>query len=220
MFFLPVSLLLLLIIVLLIPVLLILLPLRIVEAALSRLGIPGPVAFLLFLASLLGSLINIPIATRSAPAGPLLFQHHFNLFQPFFWHPGPATEMTLAINVGGAVIPLLIVFFLSFRAPGFPTIVASAISTLVCYLVAKPVPGIGITISPFVPSLVSVGCAFLLSPRKRAPVAYISGVLGVLIGADLLHLFRLPVYSGMMSIGGAGVFDGIFLVGILAALFA
>jgi len=52
-------------------------------------------------------------------------------------------------------------------------------------------------------------------------VAYISGVLGVFIGADLLNLKQLSkVGRGVMSIGGAGVFDGIYLVGIIAVLIA
>ncbi|MCH7552064.1 DUF1614 domain-containing protein, partial [Patescibacteria group bacterium] len=45
--------------------------------------------------------------------------------------------------------------------------------------------------------------------------------LGVLIGADLLRLPKVMKGEvGIMSIGGAGVFDGIFLVGIVAALLA
>ena len=52
--------------------------------------------------------------------------------------------------------------------------------------------------------------------RNAAPVAYISGVMGTLLGADLLHIGDLPAV-GILSIGGAGVFDGIFLTGILAA---
>ena len=40
--------------------------------------------------------------------------------------------------------------------------------------------------------------------------------MGVLIGADLLNLHRIRRFQGMISIGGAGLFDGIFLVGIVA----
>jgi uncharacterized membrane protein len=50
-------------------------------------------------------------------------------------------------------------------------------------------------------------------------LAYVSGTLGTLIGADLTNLqdagkFGAPV----ISIGGAGTFDGVFLSGIIAAL--
>ncbi|MDP2663865.1 MAG: DUF1614 domain-containing protein, partial [bacterium] len=50
--------------------------------------------------------------------------------------------------------------------------------------------------------------------------AFVSGTLGVLIGADILNLRKIQRYGGFLSIGGAGVFDGIFLVGVISALLA
>ena len=220
MFFLPISLFLIIFIIILIPIFFILIPIRVISAAFGRLGIPAPIAFFLFLASLVGSLINIPIVKSSIPAKPFVVQPGFDIFRPFLYQPPPSEHMTLAVNVGGAIIPVIICLLLLPRAPFFPTIISTAVLVLTCYLVAKPVPGIGITIPTLIPPAVAILCAFIFSPKNRAPVAYISGVLGVLIGADLLHLWSLPPYSGLMSIGGAGVFDGIFLVGILAALFA
>jgi uncharacterized membrane protein len=46
----------------------------------------------------------------------------------------------------------------------------------------------------------------------------VAGTMGVLIGADILNLKKAQKYGGFLSIGGAGVFDGIFLVGIVSAL--
>jgi uncharacterized membrane protein len=55
----------------------------------------------------------------------------------------------------------------------------------------------------------------------RAPVAFVAGVAGPLIGADLMHLKDITkVSAGMLSIGGAGTFDGIVLSGVLAAVLA
>ena len=220
MFFLPISLFLIIVILLLIPVLFLLIPVRVVSAAFGRLGIPAPIAFFLFLASLVGSLINIPIVESTNPVAPFVVPPGFDIFRPFLYQPPPSDHMTLAVNVGGAIIPVLICLLLLPKAPFFPTIIGTVISILTCYFLARPVPGIGITIPTLIPPAVAVLCAFIFSPKKRAPVAYISGVMGVLVGADLLHLWNLPPYNGLMSIGGAGVFDGIFLVGILAALFA
>ncbi|OPZ88771.1 MAG: hypothetical protein BWY73_01618 [candidate division TA06 bacterium ADurb.Bin417] len=138
---------------------------------------------------------------------------------PFFNAPS-CPQQVLAVNIGGALVPLLICLFLLPRAPLARTLMATAVMVLVCYLVARPVPEVGITIPTFLPPLAAVLCAFIFSPGRRAPVAYIAGVLGVLIGADLLHLADFPPGPGFLSIGGAGVFDGIFLVGIMAALFA
>jgi uncharacterized membrane protein len=52
-------------------------------------------------------------------------------------------------------------------------------------------------------------------------LAYISGSLGTLIGADLLNLNNIQgLGAPVASIGGAGTFDGIFVTGILAVLLA
>jgi uncharacterized membrane protein len=83
------------------------------------------------------------------------------------------------------------------------------------------VPGLGIALPILVPILTTAVIALLLSYRQAAPLAYISGSLGVLIGADLLNLDKLQgLGAPIASIGGAGTFDGIFLVGILAVLIA
>jgi uncharacterized membrane protein len=73
----------------------------------------------------------------------------------------------------------------------------------------------------FVPVLTTAVAALLISRRHAAPLAYISGSLGTLIGADLLNLSSLQgSKAAIASIGGAGTFDGIFLTSILAVLVA
>jgi len=63
--------------------------------------------------------------------------------------------------------------------------------------------------------------ALLLDQGHSPAIAYISGTLGVLIGADLLHLKLVPkLGTPLASIGGAGTFDGMFLTGIIAVLLA
>jgi hypothetical protein len=63
--------------------------------------------------------------------------------------------------------------------------------------------------------------ALLLSRRHAAPLAYIGGSLGTLVGADLLNLDKVQgLGAPVASIGGAGTFDGIFVTGILAVLIA
>jgi uncharacterized membrane protein len=73
----------------------------------------------------------------------------------------------------------------------------------------------------FVPAIASALVAMVLSFRRAAPLAYIGGSLGALVGADLLNLNRVQGLSApVVSIGGAGTFDGVFLTGILAVLLA
>ena len=191
MFFLPFSIVLLLLFILLLPVLFFLLQMKLVGHALVKLGISPAVATLIFFLSIIGSLINIPL---------------------FF-----GEEQNIAINVGGAIIPLFLCIYLLPKVPIFKTIIAVVISALIMNHLAHPVPMVGITIPMFIPPLVAVLLGFIFSPRNPTPVAYIAGVLGVLIGADLMNLSQVTG-AGMMSIGGAGVYDGIFLVGIISAL--
>jgi uncharacterized membrane protein len=78
---------------------------------------------------------------------------------------------------------------------------------------------VGIVIPAWIPPLISAGLAFLLARDNPAPVAYISGTVGTLIGADLLNWPSFKkLGSQLISIGGAGVFDGIFISGVVAAL--
>ena len=86
---------------------------------------------------------------------------------------------------------------------------------------AYPVPGIGIAVPLFFPAAVTAVVALSLSREFAAPLAYIGGSLGTLIGADLTNLDKVRgLGAPVASIGGAGTFDGIFLTGILAVLLA
>jgi uncharacterized membrane protein len=63
--------------------------------------------------------------------------------------------------------------------------------------------------------------ALVLARDHAAPLAYIAGSMGTLIGADLTNLYRVRgLGAPVASIGGAGTFDGVFLTGILAVLLA
>ncbi len=66
--------------------------------------------------------------------------------------------------------------------------------------------------------IVSVS-AIVIAPSQAPSVAFAGGILGTLIGADVLHLKEIERMSpGVLSIGGAGVFDGIALCGLFALL--
>jgi uncharacterized membrane protein len=128
----------------------------------------------------------------------------------------------IAVNIGGAVIPGLMSLYLLIKnrlwGAGF---LATACVTAICHWLARPIAGVGIALPVFVPVLTTAVVALLLSRRQAAPLAYISGSLGTLIGADLLNLGSLQGSGApIASIGGAGTFDGIFLTGILAVLIA
>ena len=137
----------------------------------------------------------------------------------FFYIPPKVISQTIAINVGGVFIPIGFSIYLLFRTSLLPALVAGLAVILIGRLIARPVPGTGITVPPSVPPLLSSGLALLLARNHPAPVAYISGTLGTPIGGDLLNWPNFKkLGSHMINIGGAGVFDGVFPAGVLAVL--
>jgi uncharacterized membrane protein len=79
----------------------------------------------------------------------------------------------------------------------------------------------GIAISPLVAPIVAAVVAMLISRKHTAPLAYIAGSVGTLLGADILNLSLIRTLGApIASIGGAGVADGVFLAGIVAVLLA
>ena len=183
----------------------------------------GPhAALILLLGSLAGSYLNIPVARlpgEQIVSGQAVWYFGMHYVIPeVISRPGTV----IAVNVGGALIPGLLSIFLCLRNRLWITaIIATVVVAGVCHWLASPVPGLGIALPVFVPPLSAAAVALLLSRRHAAPLAYISGSLGTLIGADLLNLDKVQgLGAPIASIGGAGTFDGIFLTGILAVLIA
>jgi uncharacterized membrane protein len=199
-----------------------LLQVGILRYAYMRLGISARGAMLILLCSLVGSYFNIPVA--EFPEQHVLSGQEIEFFGIHYMVPvvvdWPGT--IVAVNVGGALIPSLISFYLLVRNRLWVRgLLAIAGVGAVCHFLAKPVAGIGIALPIFVPAVASALVAMLLSLRRAAPLAYVGGSLGALVGADLLNLDRVQGLSApVVSIGGAGTFDGVFLTGILAVLLA
>jgi uncharacterized membrane protein len=131
-------------------------------------------------------------------------------------------HVILAVNVGGAVIPtLLSIYLLSKNQLWGRGLIAIACVAMICHALAQPIRGVGIGLPIFVAPLVAVIIAAVISWRNAASLAYAGGSLGVLIGADLLNLDKLQgLGAPVLSIGGAGTFDGIFVTGMMAVLLA
>ena len=194
---------------------------RLLTFASESMGLASHTMIGILLLSLLGSYINIPIAY-------LPEQHMTRLaVVPFFGMPYVVpvvhdSTTILAINVGGAVIPTALSLYLVVRNQLFALSVAgTAVVALACHMLATPEPGLGIAEPIFVPTVVTAVVALLLSRRHAGALAYICGSLGTLIGADLMNLRRIPgLGAPVASIGGAGTFDGIFVIGLLSVVYA
>ena len=202
-------------------VLVILIQLRILRFAYMRLGAGPGIALLLLFGSLIGSYFNIPITVL--PGDPVRSGQIVDFFGmryvvPFVVSPGTI----LAINVGGAVIPTLMSAYLVLRHDLWVrAAIAVAVIALIVHATATPITGIGIAVPVFVPMVATAILALLLSREYAAPLAYIGGSMGTLLGADILNLDKIgSLGAPIASIGGAGTFDGIFLTGILAMLLA
>lgn len=214
--------------------LLFLMPLILVDvmrSALERLHLSPPVAVFAVLFILVGGLVNIPIYRISRTEDQLVdWMGVYGLwgFAPLLQRV--RRETIVAVNVGGCVIPCLlavwqVVHMARTGSSAFVALFIVAIANIaVCFRIARPVEGIGIMMPGLMSPLVSVTATWLIVPvdsPHRVCVAFVAGVLGPLVGADLLHLKDITrVSTGMLSIGGAGTFDGIVLSGVLAALLA
>jgi uncharacterized RDD family membrane protein YckC len=128
----------------------------------------------------------------------------------------------LALNIGGALIPIVLAFYLSAanRFP-FPRLVAGlALSSVASFFVTE-VTGTGVVSyfpNFFLPSLLSALVALLLFQRSPQTVAfsYTIATFGIVIGADLAHIPELFSEPFKGSLGGAGVSDLVFIAGLVS----
>ena len=185
------------VLLILLGLLIFLVEMRILTYAYRKVGVRPRYAFAVMVLSLLGSYVNIPLYTT----------------------PGPTV---VALNVGGALIPILVSLYLVAHTGMLgPMLIGTAVVAAIVHQIAYVVPGLGIAVPMLVPPIVAAGVALVLAFRRAPPVAYVSGSMGTLIGADLLNLRQFwRLGAPMVSIGGAGTFDGVFLTGILAGLLA
>lgn len=211
--------------------LLILLPLffaQLMVTALSKLGLHPQLALFTLLGIFLGGSINIPlkrILREEEFVVDRLMLFGFGHILPRFRTARSYT--ILAVNVGGCLIPCAIALYECVRILGrgpsavFILLLVTVLNISTCYRLAKPIQGIGIGMPALIPPLVAAVPSIILVPDFAPPIAFVAGVLGPLIGADLLHLRDIKhLATGMASIGGAGTFDGIVLSGLIAAFLA
>ena len=137
-------------------------------------------------------------------------------------------RQAIAVNVGGGLVPVVAGALMVAAAwrlqPGsaWVFLVDLAAVSLVTYASSRAVPGVGIVVPGFVPPLVSslVAVSLLGWGPVAGFVSYAAGSIGSLIGADVLRLLREldKLNAPFISIGGVGVFDGVFLSGAISLL--
>ncbi len=201
---------------------------NVVLAAMAKLGLSPQASMLAAFGILIGGAINIPV--KRIPRDQLIDVSPFPLYGIGRMVPQWVQRRSytvIAVNVGGCIIPSLIAAYEIARLAEagsvalFAVLAAAAVNIAVCYWLARPVPGVGIAMPALVPAAVAALCGLTFLPPEAPIVAFVSGVLGPLIGADLLHMGDVRrIAAGVASIGGAGTFDGIVLSGLVATLLA
>lgn len=196
--------------ILLLPFLFILIFFNVIGFGFEKLGFSPETTLLILFLILIGSMVNIPLGRRKK----------IYIERPYFsglFKKRQIVSQGITINLGGAIIPVFISAYFLTKIPLEPVLIATILMTIISYHLARVIPGQGVVLSAFIPPIFSALFALILIPEFAAPCAFISGVLGTLIGADIANLKKIQKISpGMLSIGGAGVFDGIFLVGIVS----
>lgn len=203
-------------------VILVLLAFDVVSYAYRRIGISADWMAVILLTALIGSYINIPVARlrgeiRQISARVTVFGVTYRV--PLAIQEG---RTTIAVNVGGALVPTAVAIYLICHDHLYLTVLlATLVVTAVVLAVARPVPGVGIVTPSLVPPLAAALAAIWLGGHTIAAVAYVAGTFGTLVGADLLNMPRVRrLQAPVISIGGAGTFDGVFLTGLVAVLLA
>lgn len=189
-------------------------------------GLPAPSPGAFVLIALLGAGLVFVVARGLQRVG-------FTLFETFLLGTAPLVttlnadlfhmdRAMIAVNVAGFVVPFLITakVLLERRAPLLHTAVCTVVVAVVAFVASYPVAGRGVLLHYQAPALAACAVTFA-AVRTRfdlaGPVAFASGSMGVILGADVAHIGALldagPVTR--VVVGGAGVLDGIFLVGII-----
>lgn len=166
----------------------------------QKMGLDPRIVYLILIGGIMGTLANVPILGGGG-----------NL---------------LAINIGGAIIPVFVSLYLAIKKEFNPVIYITgcAIVAALAYSTTRIIYNLGIVATfptLFIPPLTASAIALVVYRRKleyAAPFAYGISTLGVLFGADLL---RIPEIMNMGqgffgSIGGAGFVDMVFLAGLLS----
>lgn len=172
----------------------------IAQRILDRMRLTDKQALVYIALIIIGSFINIPILR-----GPV----------------------EVSINVGGAVLPILLVAYLLYRAGTGKERIRAVIASVVAGAVVSIIPRItpiqepsGFFMDPtYFYAIVSGLVAYLVGRSRRS--AFIAGTMGIIIG-DFVHMFQLFYGNipGRADVGGAGAFDSTVIAGIVAVMIA
>lgn len=206
---------------------------RLTSLATGRGGVPMPhewplIMGLLVLLAFVGTRVLIAVGLTRVEA--LLVAALSPLLVLFDAPLGRLSEnVSLAANLAGCLIPSAVALkvILERRVPFAECFFLIGVGIVVSYFSSHVEPDRGVLLQYRVPSVVigvlSAGLLYRAAdhgrPGAAGAAAFTAGALGVVIGADVMHLGELASGAGAARVvlGGAGLLDGILLVAILSA---
>ena len=222
------------VIIFLIALVIILIPLLIlgiIGAAFTRLGFSWIAALAVVLLMLFGSFVTIPVyrIRRDIIRVPQDESSVFDVCVPCA--SGQVWDTTISLNLGGAVIPACVSLYMVYQAiqitGTFLFFMVGAGITLVAiitFISTRLVAFTGIQVPLLIPGLTALLAGLLLAGGiglTAAVTAFVSGVIGVLLGGNIANLYRIKdLETREVSIGGAGTFGSVFICCMLPALIA
>jgi uncharacterized membrane protein len=201
------------------------------KALTNLVGLSWLTATALVILILLCSLVNLPVWKVRRETIRMPHNETPDAFTPN--ENGGLWETTIAVNLGGAIIPLVMAGYLLYRASlvmsgntlYLQVLAATLIVAAMAYVTTRPMVGIGLRVPLFIPGLTALLCGILLAGGfgllSAGVIAFVSATVGILLGANIAHLPHVgDLEVPQVSIGGAGTFGAIFIGCILSALIA
>jgi len=138
-------------------------------------------------------------------------------------------DSLLNINLGGALIPVIVCGVLIYKKGInlLAVVGGTTVVSILAYSVSRIEPGVGIVAEfpyYFLPAasglIISLLFGLLMKKDEKfqIPYAYTIGVLGTLIGADLIRIPELVQRGVLGSMGGAGAMDLVYLSGLISSV--
>jgi uncharacterized membrane protein len=190
------------------------------------LGLSPLKALLVYFAILIGGLVNVPVYEFKSPGStePPMVPYMGARYKLPAWQ-GHRTIM--AVNLGGCIIAGALAVYFALHLPIVPLLMTMVIVALGVAYFARPVRSVGVIIHALIPPLLAVGASLValyvngIGFSSLARMAFVAGVFGTIIGANIWHLGGIrKAGSELVSIGGAGTFDGILFTGIIGTILA
>lgn len=196
------------------------------DLALRTMGLSVPVLLVIYMAMLLGGFVNIPVYVFKSPGEtePKHVSYMGMKYKLPVWH-GHNTQVSL--NLGGCIIAVLLSLYFALSLPPVPLILSSIAVALGVFATSTAIRGTGVIAPALIPPLLAIAISFIVLSLYQggitgiARMAFATGTFGTILGAYVLNYRRIRrAGPALVSVGGAGTFEAIFLAGVLATIFA